>query len=132
MDELLKKLSDHLSSHAGELSWKVDTRFNAATATIQMAISKDIQNLLEDSFPRKWTVEESEPNSEIMEKVVGSVGGPGPGQILYTSDESSQPIVYCAWWPWGNGNNISLRIGVFDESYSANQSIDAIRPYFKF
>ena len=130
MEQLLKKLSDDLSSSLGESNWKIDTRFNAATTTIQTAMAKDIQNLLESSFSKTWSVESTEPNSEIMEKVVGSVGGLGPGQILYTSDESVQPIVYCAWWPWGNGNNVSLRIGIFDESYSSNQSIDAIRPYF--
>ena len=37
------------------------------------------------------------------------------GQLLLTSAPSDGVGIYCAWWPWGNGKTISIRLGVFHE-----------------
>ncbi|MFO0948275.1 MAG: hypothetical protein U1D30_20525 [Planctomycetota bacterium] len=44
------------------------------------------------------------------------LGGLDRGQILFACDPGQGPILFCGWWPWGNGVTISIRIGLFDEA----------------
>jgi hypothetical protein len=37
---------------------------------------------------------------------------------MILSEPSSGAFVFCAWWPWGNGMTISLRIMPFDNNLS--------------
>ena len=35
------------------------------------------------------------------------------GQLLFTSDPSPGALLFCAWWPWGDGKTISIRLAPF-------------------
>jgi hypothetical protein len=53
------------------------------------------------------------------------LGGLMAGQILFTSDPNRGVVLFCAWWPWGNGEKISIRIGLWskqltDAEYAEN------------
>ena len=41
------------------------------------------------------------------------------GQLLLLSDSATDVLIYCAWWPWGNGLTISIRVGMLGETSDA-------------
>ncbi|MGB2984147.1 MAG: hypothetical protein WBC63_09885 [Candidatus Bipolaricaulia bacterium] len=53
---------------------------------------------------------------EAVKKVKGLLGGLMSGQLLLLSDLNVESLVYCAWWPWGNGQTISIRVGLYCET----------------
>jgi hypothetical protein len=50
---------------------------------------------------------------EIAQSAKYHLGGLISGQLLFLPDPDDDPLVYCAWWPWGSGRTISIRIGLF-------------------
>lgn len=39
-----------------------------------------------------------------------NLGGLMSGQLLFTSDPNQDAFIFCAWWPWGDGKTISIRV----------------------
>ncbi len=71
--------------------------------------------------------------SETAQKVKGHLGGLMPGQLLFASDVSDDPPICCAWWPWGNGQTISIRVGLFSETADAEEKgalTEALKGWF--
>ncbi|MCK5826998.1 hypothetical protein KAH43_00630 [Candidatus Bipolaricaulota bacterium] len=67
-------------------------------------------------------------------QVKKSLGGLMPGQMLLTSDVANEALIYCAWWPWGNGQKISIRVALFSEGMAAEdvgRLTDALRRAFE-
>ena len=50
--------------------------------------------------------------------VQDDLGGLMAGQILFTSDPNRGVVLFCAWWPWGNGEKISIRVGLWSKNLS--------------
>ena len=50
---------------------------------------------------------------KILHTIIDNFGGIMPGQLLFTSDPDGEALVFCAWWPWGNGETISIRLAPF-------------------
>jgi len=41
-------------------------------------------------------------------------------------DEVSAPALFALWWPWGNADRITLRIGIMDASSEATAKLRAL------
>jgi hypothetical protein len=44
------------------------------------------------------------------------LGGVDEEQVFFTSAIEKEILIFCAWWPWGNGKKISIRIAPFPSS----------------
>jgi hypothetical protein len=106
-DNICKEL---LSEFQGMLSWKWDSRFAAALAEFDVADKDRIREILERYLKFTWDSSNIKKAHSSVMKVNSSLGNLMSGQMLFTSDPNGDAYIYCAWWPWGNGMTISIRI----------------------
>ncbi len=100
-----------MDAYPGILPWKWDGRFEVVLAEFAVGNQEAVHNALESSLGKSWDSDSIGNAPEGVTGVSNSLGGLMRGQRLFTSDPDAQPFVFCAWWPWGDGNTISIRIG---------------------
>ena len=74
---------------------------------------ESVLSVLTHEFDQQWDSTTIGNASYLVGEVVSSLFGILPGQLLFTSEAGAGLLLLAAWWPWDNGNNISLRIGIF-------------------
>lgn len=97
----------------GVLAWKWDDRFQTVLAEFNVDNKERIHNSLLSRLDRVWNSSNIEKAPEVAQTIISNLGGIISGQLLYTSDPDRDALVFCAWWPWGNGETISIRLAPF-------------------
>jgi hypothetical protein len=97
----------------GVLAWKWDDRFQTVLAEFNVDNKTLVHNALERRLDRIWDSSHIEKAPEVVQTIIAGFGGIMPGQLLLTSDPGRDAVVFCAWWPWGNGETISIRLAPF-------------------
>jgi hypothetical protein len=69
-----------------------------------------IRAVLDKFLNFTWDISNVEQAPEIVRMVNNSFGKLREGQLLLSSDTDEDACILCAWWPWGNGEKISIRI----------------------
>ena len=96
----------------GALAWEWDTRFGAVLTAFDSERERDVLAVLDEVFDKVWSAAELRAAPAQVSQVARSLGGLRSGQMLLTAFvDSPGPMLYCAWWPWGSGARISVRIG---------------------
>ena len=92
--------------------WRWDREFNLALTVIEKKDEITVELPLALEFSHKWdfsSIEEAEKSiSDYFQAGFGVV----PGQKLFTMDPIDGMVLYAAWWPWGDDERISLRLGL--------------------
>ena len=109
------------SAFEGILEWKWDGRFGTALAEFPLDKKGSVLGILDRYLVNRWDSATIGEAPETAQKAKGHLGGLMPGQLLFVSDLGDDPPIYCAWWPWGNGQTISIRIGLFSETMQAEK-----------
>lgn len=123
--EQFNKICTRLSAGIpGSFRWQWDTRFNVALVVIDKNSMAAILALISQEFKQNWNNANIDSAPEAIMDVVNNVFGIQPGQILFNSDDQNDLILLAAWWPWGNGASISLRIGLFQPKEQAISPAD--------
>lgn len=99
------------SAFRGVLSWKWDSRFETVLAEFGAGQKDSIRATLERSLRITWNSSNIGNAPEIVQEINSHLGGLRSGQLLFTSDPDREAFIFCAWWPWGDGKSISIRIG---------------------
>ena len=107
------------SALEGILEWKWDGRFGTILAEFPSEKKQGVQDILGRYLVHRWDSVTIGEAPQIAQRVNGRLGGLMSGQMLLVSDPEDDPLVYCAWWPWGDGQAISIRIGRFSEMTDA-------------
>lgn len=92
--------------------WKWDEEFFATLNVFEKDDSASMFSMLTDEFDHQWDYFSFEASEDHIKNAFNTVFGLIPGQNLFTSEIESGLILYAAWWPWGDGDKISLRIGI--------------------
>ncbi|MCX5849254.1 MAG: hypothetical protein NTW65_07370 [Deltaproteobacteria bacterium] len=95
----------------GMLSWKWDSRFDTVLAEFDVANKDSLRQILERYLKFTWNSSNIKKAHRSVIKVNSCLGNLMSGQMIFTSDPNGDAYIYCAWWPWGNGKTISIRIG---------------------
>jgi hypothetical protein len=95
----------------GTLSWKWDRRFETVLAEFKVEQQQPIRTNLQRYLEVTWDSGNVGNAPEIVRAINDNLGGIRPGQFLFTSSPSRVALVFCTWWPWGDGKEISIRIG---------------------
>jgi len=119
-----KKLS---SAFQGVLSWKWDSRLETVLAEFGAGKKDDIRAILERFLPMAWDSLNIDNAPDIVQTIPGHLGGLWPGQQLFTSDSKGDALIFCAWWPWGDGKTISIRIATFSQTVSDPEKAEKIQ-----
>jgi hypothetical protein len=107
----LEKFYRKLLSASWEVfSWKWDHRFEAFLTEFSADNGDEFRAILERDFINVWDSSNIREALDIVQMCNNNFGGLRPGQLLLTTDPSQDVFVCGAWWPWGDGETISLRI----------------------
>jgi hypothetical protein len=49
-----------------------------------------------------------------------------PGQLFFNTNPNQDAFVFCAWWPWGDGQTVSIRLAPFDKKLSGSEEAELI------
>ena len=107
----------------GVLSWKWDDWVGTILSEIDTDKQDDIRTLLEKALPISWDSATINTAPQIVQTLDKHLGGLRPTQRLFTSHPSNDGFVFCAWWPWGSGMAISLRVAPFAQNLSKKDEI---------
>ena len=94
--------------------WTWDPRFSAIAATFEAAQEPAVRASAQLAFPRGWTTKSLETAPAELRALIDRVGGMRPRQRLLGGDQLACPTLFGLWWPWGDGEKITLRIGSLD------------------
>ena len=107
----LEKVSrELLSASQGVFSWRWDPRFEAFLAEFSADNRDEFRAILERDFSNVWDSSNIREAPDIVKICNNNFGGLRSGQLLFTTDPSQDVFVCGAWWPWCDGETISLRI----------------------
>lgn len=108
----LENASRNLSSaFQGLLSWKWDKRFETLLAEFLVNDKDKIREILERHLNHLFNSSNVGNAPGLVRQIDDRFGGLWPGQLLFTSDPNEAALLFCTWWPWGDGKSISIRIG---------------------
>ncbi len=103
------------------LSWKWDSGFNALVAEFSTDKQNEVRTVLERHLGFKWDSRSIRKAPEQIKTKSGDLGDLRDNQLLFTTDPEGNVLIFAAWWPWGNGEVISVRLA---SPSSAEQSSD--------
>ena len=93
------------------LRWKLDGRFGAYSASFEVGDADQLSGLLDRLMPTIYDVTNLSEAGDAVKAVLNNMGGLCSGQKFFCTDPADESFLYGAWWPWGNGTTISIRIG---------------------
>ena len=92
------------------LSWKWDSRFETVLAEFSVDDQEGVRAVLDRYLGRAWDRSTIGSAPDNVQTITSNLGGLMPGQLFFTSDPNRNTMLFCAWWPWGNGKTISIRV----------------------
>jgi hypothetical protein len=102
--ELLTKLR---ASWPGS-AWSWDARFGMVASTFDAKQEPAARASATLAFPHGWTAKSIDTAPPELVATAARTGGLRAGQRLLGGDRG----LYALWWPWGNGEKLTLRIGL--------------------
>ena len=125
---LLEKRCRWIIENLGDkLKWKWDSRFDTILAEFNIKETDTIKEKLSHQMDVEWNPGNTGSAPELIHIIIDYFGGLNPDQQLFTSDPDIDGILLCAWWPWGNGKTISIRLAVFADSLSDEENDELTR-----
>jgi hypothetical protein len=111
----------------GILAWKWDSRFETVLAEFGVDKKDNIRAILERYLSITWDNSNISNARARVQTINSRLGGLRQGQLLFTSDPKGDAIIFGAWWPWGDGKTISIRIGSSYEEISDSEKAEKTR-----
>jgi hypothetical protein len=119
--KLEKDCEEILNAFQGILSWKWDSRFDTVLAEFSAEDKENIRAILDKYLKITWNHSNIRNAPAVVKKINSHLGKLRSGQLLFTSDPNRDVVIFCAWWPWGDGKTISLRIASSCKELSASK-----------
>lgn len=108
--ELEKNCKELSGAFKDILSWTWDDRFDTVLAEFSVNNKDVVRTILDQYLNNVWDNSNIGRAPDTVKKINIDLGKLRPGQLLFTSDLNQEAFLFCAWWPWGNGKTISIRI----------------------
>jgi len=105
----------------GVLSWKWDDWVGSIMTEFNVDKIEKVRVTLEKVFPISYDISNIDSAPQIVQTLDKHLGGLRSTQLLLTSHPSREALVFCAWWPWGSGKTISLRVAIFNRNISKSE-----------
>ena len=109
--DTVEKICNRIYSECDSLvTWNWDDRFQAVLSEFPADQEKEVMSVLEKYFDSCWDEETIPYAPGKVQSVARGLGELRHGQRLYSSDPDQDSLLLGAFWPWGNGERVSLRI----------------------
>ena len=118
-----------LSAFQGVLSWQWENRFEVALAEFSLNDKDKVRAILERYLNIAWDSSSIGRAPDNVRKIASYLGGLRSEQLLFTSDPNQDAFIFGAWWPWGDGQTISIRIAPSDKRLSDPEMAELIKQF---
>jgi len=118
----------------GIVEWAWDGRFGTALGEFTSTEKSQVLVILEQHLVSSWDSSSVKEAPDVVQSIVKTLGGLMSGQLLLLSDSRQAACIFCAWWPWGSGEKISIRIAPFNATLAeddAKAMTETFRSIFK-
>ncbi|MFC2108731.1 hypothetical protein ACFLS5_04630 [Candidatus Bipolaricaulota bacterium] len=125
---------DLAEAFGGILEWKWDGRFKTALAEFPVEKKDEVLGILEQYLVSTWDSTNVKDAPDVVQEMSKCLGGLMSGQLLLLPDSRQAACIFCAWWPWGSGAKISIRIGPYSKELSDEEAAELVtifRGWFK-
>jgi hypothetical protein len=122
-----KVCGEFLRAFQGALSWKWDGRFETVLAEFGVDNKDNVRSILERHLSLIWDSSNIASAPDTVRTINIRVARLRSGQLLFTSDPNRDAVIFCAWWPWGDGKTISIRIAPFFKKLSDSETAEKIQ-----
>jgi hypothetical protein len=92
--------------------WSYDRRMKCVVSSIPKAKVAAAEAAIADAFPLSWTAAALAAAPDGPRATAEACGGLRASQKIYWGGATLG--AFGLWWPWGDGNTISLRVGLHD------------------
>jgi len=92
--------------------WQWDREFNLALTIINRQDEITVELPLKLEFAHQWDFSSINEADAPVRHYFHTGFGVVPGQKIFTSDPVNGVTLFVAWWPWGDDERISLRVGL--------------------
>lgn len=107
--------------------WKWDDRFECLLSEFRANGQDKVRAVMQRHLTSTWEVANIGGAPDVVQFINSHFGGLRAGQILFTSDPSQNDLIYCSWWPWGDGKTISIRFSPFYTVLPDSKKIERIK-----
>ena len=111
----------------GILSWKWDSRLETVLAEFGVEEKDSIRAILGRYLKITWDSSNMDNAPDVVRTINSHLGRLRTGQLLFTSDLNRDSFIFCAWWPWGDGKTISIRIAPFYKKLLDSEKAEKIQ-----
>ena len=120
--ELETRCKNFISASRNDLSWKWDDRFNMVLSDFCASKKDQIQSHLKLLSETTWDNQSIRKAPKSIINISKQLGGINENQLLFVSSSTQDAFIICAWWPWGNGQRISIRLSPSSSRLSPEES----------
>jgi hypothetical protein len=96
----------------GSYNWKWDSQRKMAAVILDDEDAEMVFYPLFKEFRNHWNFSSIGEASDAVNDYIHSEYGLMPGQVFFTSHTVQQIVLGVAWWPWGNDDKVSMRVGL--------------------
>ena len=93
-------------------AWKWDQKRKMAAVVLDEEDAEMVFYPLFKEFRNHWNFTSINEAAEAVNEYIHSEYGLMPGQVFFTSHMVYDLILGVAWWPWGNSDKVSMRVGI--------------------
>ena len=106
--EKMKKLKESWPSRG----WSWDGRLVTIASSFSVEFEAKARASVKLALPTEWVSSTLSTAPQRLRDAVEKTGGLRGGQFLFGGDPVGSIIPFGLWWPWGDAETISLRIGL--------------------
>lgn len=100
-----------------------DPRLLCCSSTFTVEQEPTARQAAQIALPTEYTSATIVRAPQQLRDVTERAGGVRAGQLVLSNGPINGLLVYGLWWPWGDGETISLRVGLADVDPNREPSI---------
>ena len=113
----------------GLLKWEWDGYIGAFLATFTIGQVPQIQTICDKYFMSQWDHESLPKAPPSVRAIAETLSGLRSGQTLLMTRPDQFVMAFGAWWPWGDGQTVSLRIGLVTDGVPEHAKTELFKEF---
>jgi hypothetical protein len=94
--------------------WSWDPRLFCITSSFTTEQEPAARKAIQIALQNEWTSATIQKAPPLLRDVVERAGGIRQAQLALSTGPVAALLVYALWWPWGDGETVSCRVGLAD------------------
>ncbi|MBL8608026.1 MAG: hypothetical protein JNL38_11940 [Myxococcales bacterium] len=94
--------------------WSWDTRLNCVTSSFTTELERAARGAVAEVFSQEFGSSSLARAPQPLRDVAERSGGVRQGQLILAAGPFAGLHAFGLWWPWGDNETISLRVGLCD------------------